>query len=100
MSPLYILKIGGSVATHKNRPSVAPRRALLSQIARAIKESQKKRKFDLILIHGAGGSGHRLAKKYGLQKGTGTNKQKWHGALLSRLTNQKLNAEITKIFIK
>ena len=99
MTPLYILKIGGSVATYKNRPGIALRHVLLPQIARAIKESQKKKKLGLILIHGAGGVGHRLAMKYGLQKGTRNNKNKWQGALISRLTNQKLNTAITEIFI-
>jgi isopentenyl phosphate kinase len=100
MKPLYILKIGGSVATYKNRPGISIRRNLLKRIAQAIKSVQRKKKFDLIIIHGAGAGGHQLAQKYKLKIGTGSDKKKWYGSLISRITNQKLNNSIVEMFVK
>lgn len=98
MKPLYILKIGGSVATHKNRPGYSIRRSLLGKIAQALRSARKKKDFDLILIHGAGALGHSLAKQYGLKNGTGTDVKKMRGALLSRSANQRLDGDIVDIF--
>src|SRR4030042_2723874 len=100
MKPLYILKIGGSVATYKNRPGFSARETLLKKIATSIKRAQEKEKFGLILIHGAGAVGHQLAKQYGLQGGTGKNNKKQHGAFLSRFANQKLDIAIAESFHK
>lgn len=94
MKPLYILKIGGSVATHKNRSGFSVRKLLLKKIAKSIKEARDEKAFDLILIHGAGAAGHQLAKQYGLQGGTGNNNKKQHGAFLSRFANQKLDIAV------
>jgi len=96
MRSLYILKIGGSVATDKNHSGFSVRSNLLRKMAKSIREAQKKEKFDLILIHGAGAVGHRLAHRYRLQKGTEKNKEKWHGAFLSRFTNQKLDVAVAE----
>lgn len=97
MKPLYILKIGGSVATCKNRPGTSIRRKLLGKIAESIASAKKARDFNLILIHGAGAAGHQLAKKYGLQNGTGNDPKKWEGALESQSANQSLNNSLTRI---
>jgi isopentenyl phosphate kinase len=98
MKPLYIIKIGGSVATHKNRLGVSVRKKLLREIAEAIAETKKKKDFDMILIHGAGAAGHQLAHKYDLKNGVRDNQEKWQGAFESRLVNQRLNNAIAKIF--
>jgi isopentenyl phosphate kinase len=98
MKPLYILKIGGSVATYKNRLGVSVRKKLLQGIAQAIASAKKKKNFDLILIHGAGAAGHQLAHKYGLRDGVRNGEEKWKGAFESRLVNQRLNNAITEIF--
>jgi len=100
MKPLYILKIGGSVATHKNRPGLSVRILLLKKIGQSIKKSQEKGSFNLILIHGAGAAGHQLAKKYNLQEGVGLHPKKWYGALISRIANNKLNTAIAETFTK
>lgn len=97
--PLFILKIGGSVVTQKNRFGSSIRKKLIKKIAHSIKETMGKQKFQLILIHGAGAGGHQLAEKYGLKKGTGKNKRKWFGSFLSRVANQKLNTTIAEIFL-
>ncbi|MDQ1283947.1 MAG: isopentenyl phosphate kinase [Patescibacteria group bacterium] len=99
MKPIYILKIGGSVATYKNRLGMSTRKTLLKEIGRSIKKALRKDSFGLILIHGAGAMGHQLAKKYNLAEGTGINPKKWRGALISRLVNNKLNVDITEILV-
>lgn len=96
---LFILKIGGSVVTHKNRRTLNVRRALLAKIAREIEKSRMKKSYGLILIHGAGSIGHRLAHTYDLRTGTGKNPRKWRGAILSRIANQTLNGHVAKILI-
>lgn len=98
MKPLYILKIGGSVATFKNRPGFSVREDLLKKIALAIKKAKAKKDFDLILIHGAGAGGHQLAKKYNLSSGTNGDAGKFKGSLLSCNENQRLNNAVFKIF--
>jgi len=100
MKPLYILKIGGSVATYKNCSGFSVRRNLLKKIACSIRGAQEKGGFDLILIHGAGAVGHRLAHRYKLQKGTENNEEKWHGAFLSRFANQKLDVAVAESLCK
>ena len=97
---LIILKLGGSVVTYKNRNDLWMRRSLLHNIAKTIKKVHKKNSLKLILIHGAGAVGHRLAKHYRLQDGTGTDQKKWHGALLSRIANQKLTTRISEILMQ
>ena len=98
MKPVYILKIGGSVATYKNRPGFSVRRSLLRKVAIAIKSARDKKDFELILIHGAGALGHTLAKQYDLAAGVGKDEKKLRGAILSRSANQKLDNAIAEIF--
>lgn len=100
MKPTYILKIGGSVATYKNKKTFSIRRTLLKNVAREIFAAKKQKDFNLIIIHGAGGLGHFLAKEYGLKEGTKTDKKKIYGALLSRNANQKLDNAIVEIFVQ
>lgn len=86
--------------TYKDRSGFSVRKLLLKKIADSIKAAQKKGKFELILIHGAGAAGHQLAHKYNLQKGTGKNEEKRHGAFLSRFENQKLNIAVAEALFK
>lgn len=99
MKPLYILKIGGSVITHKNKSGASVRVDLLKKIARSIKKAQEKKSFGLILIHGAGAGGHQLAKKYNLNDGARNIEKRWHGSLASRIANQELNNAVIKNFV-
>ena len=95
---LYIMKIGGSVATYKNRIGFSIRKKLLQKIALNMKTAIKNKKFNLVIIHGAGALGHQIAKKYNLEKGAGKNPRKWRGCILSRIANQKLNLSLFEIF--
>lgn len=99
MKKLYILKIGGSVATEKDSRTPKVRRVLLSHIFKTLKTSVPK-DAQLIIIHGAGSFAHPLAKKYNLKKGTGAHKDGMRGAILTRLSTQKLNTEILELAVK
>jgi isopentenyl phosphate kinase len=72
---LYIVKLGGSVITNKagNKFEVNPR--AIARIAKEIKSARKKKKFSLILVHGAGPFGHTMVAKYGINNGIKTQKQ-------------------------
>ena len=100
MKSLYILKLGGSIVTYKNRTDASARKKLLKKIAKELKALLNKNNFKLILIHGAGSPGHQLAHKYRLSSGARNNKKKWHGSFLSRMVNLKLNNIITEILIE
>jgi len=99
MKHLYILKIGGSVATFKDQSEFSVRVDLLRNIALTIKKIQEKKDFDLIIIHGSGSAGHHLAKKYNLDFGVAGNEERLRASLLSCVRNQKLNNMIFEIFI-
>jgi len=96
MKPLYILKIGGSVATFKDKPGFSIQTKLLEKIAKSIKKALIQKDFDLILLHGAGAAGHQLAKIHNHKQGTLTEKS-FKGALQSRIVNQKLNLAIIEL---
>lgn len=96
MKPLYILKIGGSVVTQKSRVGTAIRKKLLAQAAKEIASVRKEHDFDLVMIHGAGSTGHQIAKKYRLADGARNDEKKWEGCLLCRAANQRMNAVITE----
>lgn len=85
--------------THKNRVGISVRKNLLKKVARTIKQAQKKKRFDLVLIHGVGSVGHQMAHRYGLKDGTKNNNKKWYGALQTRVMDQKLNSAIAEIFV-
>jgi isopentenyl phosphate kinase len=62
---LTILKLGGSVITHKQKPLTAN----LKAIKRLAKETSESGITSLILIHGGGSFGHPLAKQYAIKDG-------------------------------
>lgn len=99
MKPLYILKIGGSVATFKDRAGMSVRTELLKKVARAIHDTQKSKDFQLILIHGAGAAGHQLAREFNLKEGVKGIDMRREAALRSRGVNQKLDGAIFEILI-
>lgn len=95
---LIIIKLGGSMITHKNRTGVFIRRKAIKQAADEIYDFvQKNHSTKIIIIHGAGSGGHQLAHKYGLSDGTKNDKDKRYGAIITRLAGQKLNHEVVRI---
>lgn len=101
--PLYILKLGGSVITYKDRIGASVedsiRRPLLEKIAKTLKKTVSRKRFQLILIHGAGSPGHQLAHKYKLKEGTRSDNRKLKGSIFLQNVNQKFDNAILKIFI-
>ncbi|MCX6778234.1 MAG: isopentenyl phosphate kinase [Candidatus Micrarchaeota archaeon] len=65
---LVLLKLGGSLITHKDRP-FTPDMKTIERLAREIRNARKERDFDLILGHGGGSFPHFPAKKYQTHKG-------------------------------
>ncbi len=60
-----VLKLGGSVVTHKDKRFTADATAI-NRIAKEIAEAKTPQ---LIIVHGGGSFGHPLAKKYGISEG-------------------------------
>lgn len=71
---LIIIKLGGSVVTHKNNLTPKARVEVIKNLAKEIKEVLDLG-YKLILVHGAGSFGHTLTKKYNLHLGMKTDKQ-------------------------
>jgi isopentenyl phosphate kinase len=61
---LTVIKLGGSVITEKDSTS-SFNRSLLDEIAEELAEIKTR----LLLVHGAGGFGHPIAKEYAIDKG-------------------------------
>lgn len=69
MKNLVIIKLGGSIITDKASQKKVFRKAVVQRLAQEIKAVRNKKKFNLILIHGAGSFAHPLAKRYRLHEG-------------------------------
>ena len=67
-SRIIIIKLGGSVVTFKGSQFPKARISTIRRLASEIQQIDKKR-YQLILVHGAGSFGHPLAKKYNLIQG-------------------------------
>lgn len=78
MKELIILKIGGSICTEKEKEKFKVRTRTVRRVAREIKSALKKKKFKLIIVHGAGPFGHVLVNKWGINNGLKTKKH-WRG---------------------
>jgi isopentenyl phosphate kinase len=101
MGSLYVLKIGGSVVTKKATKDLIINKEIIKSAGQEIKQWQIAHPNDkLILIHGAGGPSHHLAKEYSLTKGALNKKIRWQGSILSRIANQSLNLSILKTFVQ
>lgn len=73
---LVIIKLGGSVVTEKNSRTPQVRIDAIKRLAKELKILQDQGKYQFILIHGAGSFGHPIVRKYNLQKGMKTDRQK------------------------
>jgi isopentenyl phosphate kinase len=96
-----ILKLGGSIVTYKSDGQVRIRRKRLEGIATEVKSALRTNSnVQLMLVHGAGGAGHKIAKDLNLTAGVSGDKSKLKGSLQIRLNNQYLNAAIVEAFMK
>ena len=91
---MYIIKLGGSVLTDKNKKECF-HQEIADRLAKEIKKANKK----IILIHGAGSFGHILAKKYQLNDGY-QYEQQLLGFSLTHAKVQDLNTKIITILHK
>jgi len=64
INEIFLLKLGGSLLTDKNKPFSIREDVAANVVQQIIDASEK-----LILIHGGGSFGHPLAKKYSISKG-------------------------------
>ena len=76
MSYLYIIKLGGSVITAKEKNKFEIQEDSLARIASEIKRAQTEKKFSLIVVHGAGPFGHTNVINFGIDNGVYSEKQK------------------------
>ncbi len=90
MKGLVVLKAGGSVCTEKKKNRAKARKAVIKRMVREIKEAKKKKKFDLVLVHGAGPYGHSMVKKYGINNGV-KNAKRAEGFVKTVNSCRKLN---------
>jgi len=63
---LVIVKLGGSAITYKNK-AFAPRKGVIETLAKEIKELLGE--VSLVIVHGGGSFGHRVANQYSLDQG-------------------------------
>ena len=54
----YILKIGGGAVTRKDENKIEAKKDLIRKVARQIKRAKSKKRFRLVIVHGAGPFGH------------------------------------------
>ena len=87
---MYILKLGGSVITDKQK-ECSFRKQVMDNLAKEIKKANKQ----IILIHGAGSFGHIQAKKYRLNEGY-IRQEQLHGFSVTHEMVQRLNSMVLK----
>lgn len=87
---MLIVKLGGSVITHKKKQSCF-RPEVANNLAKDIKKANR----ELIVIHGAGSFGHILAKQYKLKDGYKEEDQRI-GFALTHAQVQTLNSLVLK----
>lgn len=96
---LIIIKLGGSIITYKNSLVPKARTYVIKRLAREIKQILERNKYQIIIVHGAGSFGHPLSKKYALQKGMHTDKEKLNFCVVDSLI-LKLNSIIIQSLIE
>ncbi len=74
MRELYIIKLGGSAITEKEKNRPRAKVGVIRRIAGEIAKARKKKQFSLVIVHGAGPFGHRLVAEHGIGDGIKTAK--------------------------
>jgi len=96
---LIILKLGGSVITHKSSGRKMVNRKNLERLSLELSRAQKKEKFSIIIIHGVGSFGHIIAGKFKLNDGF-KNKKQVKVIPLLRGDLEKLNTKVIKTLME
>lgn len=93
---IFLLKLGGSLLTDKNKPFSLREDIIKNAIKQLIAANEK-----VILIHGGGSFGHPLAKKYNILKGVNTSIQNQIlGLTKTHQAMNKLNSYLVKQFLE
>jgi isopentenyl phosphate kinase len=95
---MILIKLGGSILTHK-KTSHKFRLGDIKRIAKEIQRAQKEKPQPIIIVHGAGGETHAMAKKFHLEDGALNNKQIL-GAMQTHFTVAKLQTALVKALTK
>jgi len=99
MTQLVVLKLGGSVITKKSENKLEVNEKNLNRICEEIAEAKRKKKFKLIVVHGAGPFGHVPAKTYKLHNGL-KSKDQIIGISITHQCMEFLNQIVVKTFLK
>ena len=96
---LIVIKIGGSVITQKDKDRKKIKTENLERICGEIGKAYSKKNFSLIIVHGVGSFGHKIAKKFHLDEGYKNERQL---SALPELHKDvcELNREIIKVMQK
>jgi isopentenyl phosphate kinase len=97
MKDLYIIKLGGSLITDKNKAETA-RFDVIKRLAKEIHEARQEKDFDLIVGHGGGSFPHRPAYEFETKKGF-VRKDSAKGFALVQDAASRLNRIIVKALI-
>lgn len=99
-----ILKLGGSVVTHKDRDEPSFNKDAARRAAKEIAHALNVKKIELIIVHGAGSFGHPIVKRNRLNKGiknveqlldfsiTQNLQNRLNELVCNELTSEKINA--------
>ena len=90
MDDLVVVKLGGSVITHKNRSPPATDQQSLLRIAQELRSHHG----PLVVIHGGGAYGHQAAAQYGYQTPGSSPDQKMKGVPEIRRNMSKLAFDV------
>lgn len=85
---MIILKLGGSLLTHKNE-KFSLRREVLQRVAAEVKAARE----PMVIVHGGGSFGHPVAEEHGLQEGY-KNHSQIKGVALTRKAMNEFNKAV------
>ena len=97
MKSVIVIKLGGSVITNKKTTGLL-RSKIIASLGKEIRQLAQSG-HRLVLIHGAGGNIHKLAKQYGLQNGVNT-QQQLAGALKVQYELLSLQNKVAEVLQK
>ncbi len=93
---IFLLKLGGSLLTDKNKPFSIRENVVKSAIQQIIDANEK-----MILIHGGGSFGHPLAKKYSISNGLDNSvSNQILGLAETHQSMNKFNSKIINLFLE
>jgi len=93
---IYIIKLGGSLITNKNKPFSLRENVIRNAISEIVESGKK-----TVIVHGGGSFGHPIAKKYNIISGLDNSiKNQIYGLAKTHNVMTELNKYIVDEFIK